>query len=115
MPKDDRIRIQHMLDAAREALKSTQDRTRADLEQSPVWTLGLVKCVEIIGEAASHVTQDTRIRHPEVPWIQIVAMRHRLVHAYFDLDLDQVWKTVTEDLPPLVAELERVLAPRDEN
>jgi uncharacterized protein with HEPN domain len=70
---------------------------------------GLVKCVEIIGEAAARVGADTKGTYPQIPWAQIVAMRNRLVHAYFDIDLDQVWKAATEDLPPLVVALESIL------
>ncbi len=98
-----------MLDAAREAMKSAAGRGRSDLDKDYVWTLGLVKCVEIIGEAAAHVGNDTRESFPKIPWLQIVAMRNRLVHVYFDIDLDEVWKAVTEDLPPLVMELDKIL------
>jgi len=109
MSKNDQIRIQHMLDAAREAVNSAQGHARGDLDQNLVWTLGLVKCVEIVGEAASRVGKERRERYPQIPCVQIVAMRNRLVHMYFDIDLDQVWKAVTEDLPPLVGALEKIL------
>ncbi len=58
MPKIDQARIRHMLDAAREAANFARDRSRSDLDKNLVWTLGLVKCVEIIGEAASRVGKD---------------------------------------------------------
>ncbi len=76
--------------------------------------MGLVKCVEIIGEAAAHVGSNTRESNPEIPWLRSVAMRYRLVHAYFNIDIDQVSKAITEDLPPLARELERVLAAGEE-
>jgi len=98
-----------MVDAAREALRSAKEQTRLDLDRNRVWALGLVKCVEIIGEAAARVSEDTRKECPQIPWAEIVAMRNRLVHVYFDIDLDQIWKALTEDLPPLVGELERIL------
>ena len=113
MLKDDRIRLQHMLDAAMEAMGSVQGRERTDLEPDHIWALGLVKCIEIIGEAASQVGEATRSMCSEIPWPEIVGMRNRLVHAYFDIDLDQVWNTVTEDLPPLAHELRRILGHRD--
>jgi uncharacterized protein with HEPN domain len=69
-------------------------------------TLALLKCVEIIGEAAARVGKSTRTRHPALPWTDIVGMRNRLVHAYFDIDLALLWTTVTDDLPLLIAELE---------
>jgi len=109
MPKSDRTRLRHMLDAATEAMKSASGRTRGDLDADLVWALGLVKCVEIIGEAAARIGKETKERNPQVPWAQIVAMRNRLVHLYFDIDLEQVWNAVTEDLPPLVIQLQEML------
>ena len=109
MLKADRIRLQHMLDAANEAMASVRGRTRSDLDRDRIWALGLVKCVEIIGEAAARTGQETRDLYPQIPWIQIVAMRNRLIHVYFDIDLDQVWKAVTEDIPHLAAELRNIL------
>jgi uncharacterized protein with HEPN domain len=101
--------MQHMLDAAREVIKSAAGRERGDLEKDYVWTMGVVKCVEIIGEAAAHVGKETKEAHPEIPWLQIVAMRNRLVHVYFDIDLDEVWKAVTDDLPPLIMKMGKIL------
>jgi uncharacterized protein with HEPN domain len=98
-----------MLDAATEAMRSASRRTREDLESDYVWALGLVKCVEIIGEAAARMGKETKDRNPQVPWAQIIAMRNRLVHLYFEIDLDQVWKAITEDLPPLAVQLQAML------
>jgi uncharacterized protein with HEPN domain len=109
MPKSDRTRLHHMLDAAREAMRSASGRSRRDLDADLVWTLGLVKCVEIVGEAAARIGKETKERNPQIPWAQIVAMRNRLVHLYFDIDLDQVWNAVTEDLPALVMQLQQML------
>jgi uncharacterized protein with HEPN domain len=69
----------------------------------------VVRGLEIIGEAASQVSEATRQACPDIPWPLIVGMRHRLIHAYFDVDLDRVWDTVMLDLPPLIMALERVL------
>ena len=70
----------------------------------------LVRCVEIIGEAASKVTDSTRGKYKQLPWNDIVGMRNRLVHVYFDVDLDVVWNTVAKDLPALVSQLKSVLS-----
>ena len=72
----------------------------------------LVRVVQIIGEAANHVDQSIRESNPSIPWEQIISMRNRLVHAYYDINLDIVWNTVQEDLPPLIERLEVVLAPK---
>jgi uncharacterized protein with HEPN domain len=63
--------------------------------------------IEIIGEAASKISKEKQTELSQIPWSQIIAMRNRLIHAYFDVDLDIVWKTVTEDLKPLINELEK--------
>jgi uncharacterized protein with HEPN domain len=112
MPPDlpDTIRLRHMLDAARDAMAFAAGRARADLDHERMLTLALVKCIEIIGEAATNVTDETRRQAANVPWLQIVGMRHRLIHAYYDVNLDVVWATVTEDLPPLVAAIEAILS-----
>lgn len=109
MRRDDRIRLQHMLDAAREALSFVQERCRGDLDSDRLLVLGLVKAIEIMGEAADQVSESTRAGVPSIPWEDIVGMRHRLVHAYFDINLDILWGTVQDDLPPLVSALESVL------
>jgi uncharacterized protein with HEPN domain len=68
-----------------------------------------VRRIEIIGEAASQITKETQLQLPDLPWPSIVAMRNRLIHAYFDIDIDRVWDTVIDDLPPLVAMLDKIL------
>ena len=70
-------------------------------------------CLEILGEAASCISQETRERAESTPWVLIHGMRNRLVHAYFDIDLDQVWNTVINDLPVLLEELEVLLQSDD--
>ena len=109
MFKDDRIRMQHMLDAAMEAESFAANRSRSDLDHDRMLVLSLVKDVEIIGEAAAHVTEETRSAYPQIPWLEIVGVRNRLIHAYFDIDLDRVWDTVVEDLPPLIRMLKKFL------
>jgi uncharacterized protein with HEPN domain len=63
--------------------------------------LSLVKAIEILGEAASRVSEETRSEFCSIPWRDIIAMRNRLIHGYFDINLDIVWKTVTDELPHL--------------
>lgn len=110
MSKDDLIRMRHMLDAAREAISFAKNKTRNDLDANRMLTLSIVKSVEIIGEAASKVTQKCRDKYKEIPWASVIAMRHRLIHVYFDIDLDRVWDTVTDDLPPLITALEKIIS-----
>lgn len=109
MRKDDLVRIRHMLDAAREATEFAKNRNRADLDSNRMLVLSIIKSIEILGEAASKVTREGREAHSEIPWADIVATRNRLIHVYFDIDLDLVWDSVTDDLPPLIAALETAL------
>jgi len=98
-----------MLDSAKEAMAFADRKTRKDLDKNRILTLSLVKCIEIIGEAATKVSEQCRTENPSIPWIDIVNMRHRLIHAYFDVNLDIVWQTVVNDLPALVTELEKIV------
>lgn len=109
MRKDDAIRIRHMLDAAKEAVSFADNKERCDLDVNRMLVLSVIKSIEIIGEAASKITKESREEHPEIPWVDIVAMRNRLIHVYFDIDLDRVWDTVTDDLPPLISLLESIV------
>jgi uncharacterized protein with HEPN domain len=99
-----------MLDAAREAAEFGAGHQRGDLERDRVLALALVRCIEIIGEAASKVGPGVRAKHPDVPWSDIIGMRHRLVHAYFEVDLGRVCDTLATDLPPLIVQLQRILS-----
>jgi uncharacterized protein with HEPN domain len=113
MHEDDRIRLHHMLDAAQEALGFVAGRDRQDLGTDRMLVLALVKSIEIIGEAGARVSEEGRAATPDVPWLEIVAMRNRLVHAYFDVNLDVVWETERKDLPAVVTALQSALNERE--
>lgn len=86
-----------------------KNRSRQDLNEDEVLRFALVKMVEIIGEAATKLPRSFQDAHPSIPWSEITAMRNRLVHAYFDINLDILWQTIQEDLPLLIPELENLL------
>ncbi len=109
MRPDDVIRVRHMLDAAREALRFTHNRRREELDLDRQLTWALVKAIVIIGEAAGQLSEDAKVEIPGIPWHNIVGMRNRLVHAYFDINLDILWKTVIAGLPLIITALEQVL------
>jgi uncharacterized protein with HEPN domain len=114
MLKNDLVRLRHILDAAREAVKYSQNRTRRDLDQDRLLSLSLVRLLEIIGEAAKGISPSLRTDHSEIAWDKMAGMRDRLIHGYFDVNLDVVWRTVTEDLPPLISQLEELLISENE-
>jgi uncharacterized protein with HEPN domain len=112
MYPDDSTRLRHMRDAAREALLFAKGKQRNDLDKDRQLALALLKCIEIVGEASAAVSVKTTQRYPEIPWRQIRGMRNRLVHGYYEIDLDVVWNTVSCNLEPLAAALDRVVPPR---
>ncbi len=91
-----------MIDAAETAAKFVDGRREADLDSDPMLLFALVRAIEVIGEAASRVSDECRSAHPEVPWPAIVSMRNRLIHAYFDINHEILWRTVTDELPRLI-------------
>ncbi len=97
-----------MLTAAREATQFARGKTLPGLLKDRQLTLALLKCVEIIGEAAARVGEDTRAKYPNLPWVDMIGMRNRLIHNYFDVDLSLLWTTVSDDLPELIRELEAI-------
>lgn len=110
MHKNDVVRFRHMLEAAREAVAFAENKRRKDLDDDLILARALVKSVEIIGEAAANVSQGSKDKFSPVAWESIIGMRNRLIHAYYDINLDVVWSTIKEDLPPLIAQLENILA-----
>jgi uncharacterized protein with HEPN domain len=110
MHRDDSVRLRHRLDSARDALSFVSGKSRVDLDASRMLALSLVKSIEIIGEAASRVSPVCQSMYADVPWPEIIGMRNRLIHSYFDINLDIVWRTITEELPPLIAALEKALS-----
>jgi uncharacterized protein with HEPN domain len=103
------FRLRHMLDHAREAVAMARGRTRADLDSDRQLNLSLVRLLEIVGEAASRVPAQERSQYTDIPWPEIVGLRNRLIHGYDSVDFDILWEIVSDDLPPLIAALEKAL------
>ena len=98
-----------MIEAAEACARFVDGRGRTDLETDLMLRFALVRAAEVFGEAASKVSPETRRSTPTVPWREIVAMRNRLIHAYFDVDHDVLWKAATEEIPPLLITLRAFL------
>ncbi|MFH0810607.1 MAG: HepT-like ribonuclease domain-containing protein [Pseudomonadota bacterium] len=102
------IRIRHMIEAAETSQVFIAGRQRSDVDTDQMPRFALVRAIEIIGEAASKVTPETRALTASVPWAAIISMRNRLIHAYFDVNHDILWKTVTEEIPPVLSLLRTI-------
>lgn len=105
----DRERLRHMLQAARDVEFFAKGRSRADLGVDRMFTRAVLHAVQEIGEAAARVSAVGRAQAPALPWGSIVQMRHILVHAYFNVNYDYVWRVIEVDLEPLIAEMELML------
>jgi uncharacterized protein with HEPN domain len=110
MKENDRIRIQHIIDAAQEALSFMRDVDQENFSNNRMMILSVIKEIEIIGEAVSKISDEVKLKYFDIPWKDIVGMRNRLIHGYFDVDAKLVWNTTKIDLPPLVSSLEAILA-----
>ena len=109
MPATDAVRLRHIVDAARQAVAFVRGRSRADLDTDSMLSLALVRLLEVIGEAARAISPAVREAHPETAWSKMAGMRDRLIHGYFDVNLDIVWETVTQDLPMLISQIEPIV------
>ena len=109
MQKDDLVYAGHMLDMARKALELVRGKNRPDYNTDETLRFALAHLVQVIGEAARHVSKQFRDSHSKIPWKAIVGMRHKVVHDYMNVDEDVVWDTVIKELPPLVTELEKIV------
>lgn len=114
-PENDPIRLRHMLDAARTIQEFSTGKSRLDLEADRMFSLAVVRLLEILGEASAHVADETRTRYPAIEWRRISDMRNRVIHAYFDVEGDIVWDSIVTYIPPLIAELEAILPPLDDD
>ena len=94
-----------MIEAAEAVREFVVGRVATDLDHDRMLLFALLRAIEILGEAASKISAETRAANGMVPWRQIVATRNRLIHGYFDIDHAIVWKTATEEIPDLLTQL----------
>jgi uncharacterized protein with HEPN domain len=109
MREDDRIRIEHMIDAAESVAQFTAGRQPTDLNTDRMLLFAVVRAIEVIGETAGRISDGVRSQVSPIPWRSIVSMRNRLIHGYFDIDTEIVWKTATDELPSLLPLLRALL------
>jgi len=113
MWRDDAYLLDILL-AARRAIEFSQELDWPKFQHSDLHQSAIVRMIEIIGEAARKLSQETKDTLPEVPWTEIVGMRHRLVHDYLHVDMEKVWYTVQNDLPKLITIIGSRVPPDEE-
>lgn len=109
MRAEDRVRLLHMVEASQAAMRFISGRQRGDLQTDQMLLFAVLRAIEVIGEAANKVSEDIRVGNADIPWMAIVGMRNRLIHAYFDVDTDMVWETVQVEIPAVLIKLEALL------
>lgn len=110
MPRDDSVYLQHILDAIAR-IESYLDQIDEDqFYATPLRQDGVIRQIEIIGEATKHLSLSLTKQNPHVPWSDLSRMRDKLIHQYFGVDVTTVWLTATEDLPVLRHDIEIIIA-----
>jgi uncharacterized protein with HEPN domain len=104
------VSLRQMQDYGSEAVEMVRGRVRADLDSDRMLNLALVRLLEILGEAANRVPPEARGRYPQIPWPQLINLRHRLIHGYDQVDFDILWQILARDLPLLIDELAAILS-----
>lgn len=110
---DDAVSLCQMLDHIEESIALVEGRTRADVESDRVLFLALLKLVEIVGEAATRISDPMQAAHPEIPWREMIGTRNRLIHGYDAVDCDILWEIVSTDFLPLVEQIKALLSNSD--
>ncbi len=109
---DPEIALRQILSHSREAVDICRTRTRNDLDSDRIFNLALARLIEIIGEAANRIPESVQAKYPDLPWLQMIGARNRLIHGYDSVDFDILWTIVSHDLPAVIARLESILDKR---
>ncbi len=109
MENKDLVRLLHMLDSVEAILSFAKGKRRGSLDKDRLFLSAVLRELEIIGEAAGRISVKTKRRFPQIPWKELIGMRNRLIHAYFDVDHDIIWKTIREYLPSFQKQLRQTV------
>ena len=108
MKKDDLVFIEHILDSINAIEEFSKNLTRRELENNRLKRSAIVREIEIIGEAAKNISNNFKNDYNEIPWREIIGTRDKVIHHYFGVDLEIVWRIITIFLPDLKKKLEKI-------
>jgi uncharacterized protein with HEPN domain len=106
---DPEVTLTQILQYAQETVNICQGKTRHDLDQDRLLNLAITRLLEMLGEAANRVPEEIRIEYSDLPWLQMIAARNRLIHGYDSIDFDILWAIIQNDLPLLITRLKEIL------
>lgn len=109
MARDEMLYLRHMLDAINIVEEYLQGVNEQNFKDTRLIQDGVIRQIEIIGEAARHISKDIRTAYPEIPWQDVAGMRDKLIHDYFGVDIEKVWDTAKDDLPILRKQVTGIL------
>lgn len=113
MAKSDSVRLKHMLEAAHSCLEFAAHKSREDFENDKKLVFAVIRALEIFGEAAANISKQFQLKNSAIPWREIVGMRNRLIHVYFDIDYDIVWEAIKHEIPKIIPQIEKLLDNED--
>ena len=107
--RDETVYLKHILDAIAKIEEYLHEVDQEKFSKTSLIQDGVIRQIEIIGEAAKNISSDLRNKYSHIPWKDIAGMRDRLIHGYFGVDIDAVWTTTKDDIPGLKKEVEQIL------
>ena len=113
MKKDESVYLRHILDAFVQIEFYMDDVSHEEFLQNRLLQDGVIRQLEVMGEAARNLSDDLRNEYPQIPWRQMIGLRNRMAHAYFNVDLQIVWEIVRGDIPDLKEKIKRILNEMD--
>lgn len=109
MSKDSKIFFEHILESIQYIEQDIAEIQKETFFSDRRIQQLVIRNLEVIGEAVTNISEEARKNHPEIPWRDIMDMRNKLIHEYFGIDDEAVWKTATENIPALKKQVERIL------
>jgi uncharacterized protein with HEPN domain len=109
MKKDDSVYLHHIMDAFVQIERYTDGVSHDDFMENRLLQDGVIRQLEVMGEAARNLTEDLRNEYPNIPWRQMIGLRNRMIHAYFNVNLQIIWEIIQGDIPNLKKDINYVL------